>query len=466
MKIAIVIPDGVGVKNYLYSQLVPILLEKHEVMVWHNFGEKAVDKLRHQDPFRNIQFVKLPKYKEPILYAFVRETICLARLQHNAKLAQNDTITTNWWPSKKGKKWLYFTCIEMLANSYVAKKYQRIQRLEQWYRKKLSSTKLDAFYRVLKEHKVDRVFCTHQRAITAIPAIESAKQLGIPTFGAIFSWDNIPKARLTVATDFYFVWSEYMKKELLYFYPEIQGETIQVTGTPQFEFHDDSSLADSKMTFFENYGLDPNKKTLCFTGNDERTSPFDHLYFEEFVHSVSQLPQEQRPQIVFRRSPSDFSDRFDATLTAYSDIVTPIDPIWERFGSNNWADFLPSYHDVKLLNNLIRHCDAVVNIGSTVALDFSKTNKPAIYLCYDVKQASDWSTEVVYRFQHFRSMGGLNPVFRVHSKEAYRDVLLSVLYKQGTEKVQQDMKAWFDILVSHDGLASQLIAEKLTSPCT
>ena len=70
-----------------------------------------------------------------------------------------------------------------------------------------------------------------------------------------------------------------MKKELVYYYPHVKEEQIIVTGTPQFEPHFDPELLISKEAFFEQYGLDLNKKYICFSGDDLVSSPHDPVYW-------------------------------------------------------------------------------------------------------------------------------------------------------------------------------------------
>ena len=44
MKICFLIPDGVGIRNYLYSDLLWILHQKgHQVVIWHALDQKVVE---------------------------------------------------------------------------------------------------------------------------------------------------------------------------------------------------------------------------------------------------------------------------------------------------------------------------------------------------------------------------------------------------------------------------------------
>jgi UDP-N-acetylglucosamine:LPS N-acetylglucosamine transferase len=101
----------------------------------------------------------------------------------------------------------------------------------------------------LEREKPDFIFCTNQRPVVAIAPLLAAKDLKIPTATFIFSWDNLPKATMVVQTDFYFVWSQHMKNELLHYHPEIQENKIKITGTPQFESHYDDNISWRKKCF-------------------------------------------------------------------------------------------------------------------------------------------------------------------------------------------------------------------------
>ena len=64
-----------------------------------------------------------------------------------------------------------------------------------------------------------------------------AQRMGIPTAGFIFSWDNLTsRSRIMVPYDYWFVWHEGMKRQLLSIYPRIQESNVFVTGTPQIGF--------------------------------------------------------------------------------------------------------------------------------------------------------------------------------------------------------------------------------------
>jgi len=436
-KIIFVVPDGTGIKNYLFSNILPQLYkEEVEVLIYHNLSESAikeVEKLHHL----KFNQRKISVYNESKKQKFYREAIAYARLLHNAKLVNNPTILTNWKTNHTGVKKVFYKWVEAYGK-HLGKSYNRILKAEAVYQKLVAeSTQKEIIF--LKQYQPTSIFCTHQRALTAIPIIKAAHQLGIKTVGAIYSWDNLPKARLAVRTSTYLVWSDYMKKEVQMYYPEIEENDIQVTGTPQFNLYDTLRINESKSDFFEKHGLSVNKKTICFSGDDSLTSPYDPIYLEDLAKSIVKNNASEKYQIIFRRCPVDLSGRYDNVLEKYKNIIVPIAPQWSNT-QEQWTQLYPYVSDVKLLANICKYSDVVVNIGSTMALDFSYFNKPAIYINYNTEHLSDWSVKTIYSFQHFKSMPSKDVVYWVNNKNDFLKQIELAINSKSIIKAQKWMQ--------------------------
>ena len=455
-KICFVIPDGTGIRNYLYSELVKHLHQKKcEIILLHSVSNKAINEINkvHKTKFTSF---KIPYYRETIFQKFLRESICYARLINNTKITGNVTILTNWRPNKsKFSKKIFYSIVELIGK-FISKKYKRILKFEDKYNSLLSK-KCEVQKILLKSINPDVVFSTHQRAINAAPLIAAAKQLHISTVGAIFSWDNLPKARLSVQTDKYVVWSKYMKRELNVYYPEIKNENIVITGTPQFEFYYNKNNIIDKEIFYKNYGLDVSKPILCFSGDDTLTSPFDPFYLEDIAKTI--LNKKVDVQILLRRAPVDVSGRFKNVISKYHDIIKEAAPLWNFDEENiNWQIIYPTYNDLKLLVSTAYYCDAVINVGSTMAHDFTMFNKPAIYINYNAVNSGTWNVETIYKFQHFKSMENLNPVAWLNSKKEIEMKLDTVF-----NKPKVDNGVWLNRIAEHRKDASLNIANTLIS---
>jgi hypothetical protein len=198
---------------------------------------------------------------------------------------------------------------------------------------------------------------------------------------------------------------------------------------------------------------------VCFSGDDHLTSPHDPEYLGDVAQAARSLPLERRPQILFRRCPVDDGSRYSGVLRRFPEIAVS-EPIWKA-PNGDWSRAVPTPEDGLLLANLGAHCDAVVNVGSTMALDFAVFDKPAIFIAYEPSVPDPyWTAAAIYRMAHFRSVHALQPVHWARSREELPDLLLQTT--QHPAEKSQARKAWLELLVQHplEG-ASRRCAEAL-----
>ena len=454
-RLLLVFPDGVGIKNYFYSDVFQPL--DNDLLLFHNFGSETLEYLRSIKAIAG-DFV-IPDYKESAKEKFLRELISLSRLKYNAALTNNQTLFDNWKPQQRSLALkLFYKSIAFASHFF--KSYSQILNLEKRYE---DAIRKNAFYDAIKVQlnaiRPNVIFCTHQRGLKMATIFAAAKDLQIPTVTVIYSWDNLPKARLALRADKYLVWSEYMKQELKIYYPEITESSISITGTPQFEFYNNPKYIIDKATFFERYKLDFNKKIICYSGDDVRTAPDDPKYLEDLASEMVASGADKDFQILLRRAPVDISGRFDSVVARYPDLIKVSPPLWEFNNAQGWHTIFPSIDDVALLVSTAYYCDVVINIGSTMAFDFSIFDKPCIFINYDQEHKIDpnWSVEEVYNFQHFRSMPDKNAVFWLNSKKQVGELLRQVT----TSGNSTSMKAWREVVLGDFGIASSKIQQTL-----
>jgi hypothetical protein len=207
-----------------------------------------------------------------------------------------------------------------------------------------------------------------------------------------------------------------------------------------------------------------NRKVVCFSGDDTRTSPFDPEYLEDLANSLMLFTENTRPQILLRRCPVDVSGRFDSIVKKYKSIIKEAPPIWnfDKEG-DNWQLIYPNYKDIALLVNTVFHSDVVINVGSTMAHDFAMFSKPAIYLNYNPVISQEWNIETIYKFQHFKSLNNLSPVYWLNSKDDTVNVLNEALNSSKNTKQIIDGQKWLDIISNHRKTASQNIVNHLNN---
>lgn len=449
--ILVLVPDGTGIKNYLYTRLFKGEGIKRGLL--HSFDKETLTEISKHFPAEYQQ--QIPKYKESFREKFLRELIHRARLIHNAKISSNPTILKFWGKRPKSLKLkVFYTAVIFTARFYT--NYKAILRLESRYDKALRKNPFYGECRsLLEQHRPDILFCTHQRALSAPGIFMAARDLGIRTVTVIYSWDNLPKARLALRADQYLLWSDHMFAEMQLFYPEIDSEKLVVTGTPQFEFYEHEKHLIPKDEFYAKYDLDPKKRILCFSGDDVRTSPYDPQYLNDIAQEILDGPYKDEFQILFRRCPVDVSGRYQAVVKRFPELIKEAPPIW-NFNSKVWTTIYPASEDIDLLVSTAFYADVVVNVGSTMAFDFGMFGKPCIFINYDVPEASSWSVNTVYQYQHFRSMPNSSAVLWLSNKNEVNSLLKKVLLGEKTT-----INDWFQEVVKDPNQASEKIRKLL-----
>lgn len=459
MRVCLLIPDGVGIRNYLYSDLIKILQQGgNQVVLWHSLDPQMIQIAENR---LGVKFDQFPYVHRPngVAAQLLRESGRYGRIRLNAKTKNNSTILTNWSrasTSFKGKLLNYFA--EKIGSR--VKSYDRVSLIEEKGFKLLRSSKeYREAKKVLEEMKPDILFCTHQRVYSVTPAIEAAKALNIPTSTAIFSWDNLPKGRLPFRADQYLVWSEYMKNELKDYYPDIEDKTIKVTGSPQFDFYFQKGLILDRKEFADKFDLDIAKEWVCFSGCDTITSPNDPQYLKDVGEA---LIDQSGIQLIFRPVPVEPLSRYLKVLEEYPE-VRLIKPKWEK--GDHWGSFFPLFEDIQLLVNLAFHCKVVINMGSTMALDFITYGNVGLYLRYDHYKdvKSNWSVDTIYKFQHFRSMENWKAVGFIYSKSEILTEIKRAI--KVPDEVAPDRTKWFDKIVEpkKSESSAQRVADALIS---
>jgi hypothetical protein len=408
LKIVLVVPDGVGIRNFLYTRFLDLLAAESEVVAWHVLPEHV---LVTQDG-RAVRFEPLPYVREGLAARVLRQAKIYAQLHWRYEEDAADVMLRARRPSGGALSRMVGHTAHLLGR--LVPTPEGAAWLDRSHAAAASRNgDLAPFEAFLRRERPDVVFCTHQRASRAVPALLAARRLGIPTATFIYSWDNLPKGRMAVHADRFLVWSEAMKAELLLYYPEMDPGRVRVVGTPQFEPHLDPALARPREEFLGGLGLDPARPVVCFSGDDEMTSPSDPVYLGDLARALRKLPEP--PQILFRRSPADLSGRYAEVLARFPEIAV-CDPAW-RAGEGDWTQVAPLPEDLGLLANVARHCGVVVNLGSTMGMDFAVFDKPAVYVAYNPPGPAERDVMNIYRLPHFRCVHALQPVYWARSAD-------------------------------------------------
>ena len=426
-KVLILLPDGAGIRNFIYSDFLLKCIENNlNISCWGReeiltLIEKPVDKI----------ILPQEKHTTP-LAELLRKAWQVLLLRHYAVIFQEPVYLTYIFKTKRAdntKECIKNFVTQLIIRCYSDKK--NIQKLKLKYQNIIRNTR---YYRQCRKELLQQnpeiLFCTHQRSSEAIAPMLAANDLGIKTSCFIYSWDNIPKATLYVDANYYFVWSDYMKQEILKHHPEIKPQCILVTGSPQFApYFDNSNIIDRKK-FADIYRLPVENDWICYSGDDVTTSPHDAEYLKDLCVAVTSWNKisSKKFHILFRRCPTEINKRYEETLVKYASCVSEVTPDWKSIGNSlSWDTLVPQALDSKLLVSLASHCTMVVNIASTMALDFGIKGKPCIYMNYEQDLQHEWRASTVYNFVHFRSMGAVQPVIWLKSPDEWHEAFRTAL---------------------------------------
>lgn len=441
-KIVIFLPDEGGLRNFAFSAFKEIGDKKgFQIMYWNNSLYPLKDNLGYDE----IKITKNTVHPLTPLYARARKHIELniSKKKFDDFVYQTYKFPLNYKGIKNSLKSLFISFLIGFYGSErglvkIRKKIETLERKNHKYQLCKSE---------LKTHQPDLVFCSNQRNTQAISGILAAKDLGIKTVCFVQSWDNVPKAMQVIETDYYMVWSDLMKQELLTYYPYISENQVFVTGTPQFEMHYRSDLAWSRDAFFKQHGLDVEKKYICFSGDDETTSPLDQYYLEDLANAVRKLKaQGYHLGIIYRKCPFEITNRYHQIIDAHRDIINVIDPVWEQVAGSAMG-VLPQVADLSMLYNICEHSELVTNVCSSTVFDFVAHQKSCVYYNYEQPQLKKGVRDIGqnYKYVHFRSMPSEEAVVFCTNKQTLEGLLKQILdgklsnVKEGTK--------WFKTVV-------------------
>jgi hypothetical protein len=399
--IALLIPDGVGVRNFLLGRFLHAVDPATRVDAFHVVPDALLEPIRRDLPahiawhpllpYRQSELALVLQYAVAYAQMYWADTMAMRRLRQapvrgswRNRALVHTTKALGWaGAGPERMRWLDHAHFAAAARRPVVARYQ--QHFEQI--------------------RPSILFCSHQRPSSVVPAVLAARALGIPTATFIFSWDNITsKGRVAAPFDHFLVWSEHMQQELLRYYPDVTKDRVHIVGTPQFEPYADPSLLWTRSEFFRRIGADPARPLVCYSGGDAGTCPEDQEHARVLLELIRAGRIERRPQVILRPVPVDNGRRYRTLRERFPELIFA-QPRWVHAVEGDWSRVIPTKQDVQFLANLTAHADLNVNLGSTMTLDFGLHDKPVVNIAFDVADPPLFGMPVwdyYYFFEHYR----------------------------------------------------------------
>lgn len=433
--LGVVITDGVGFRNFILSDFIQEAKTNFEEVIIFSCLPKTV----YKDLDLNCRIIELEVFEESFYTWFFRKAKEVTHLQLHAKgnfgIADNLNITKSKARNPRGYATRFIHQYSKLFHSE-----NWILQYNKWQQKTFRSNGITKQYTaLLKENKIDTLFFTHQRPPFIAPLIYAAETLKIKTSAFIFSWDNLAsKGRMAGNFDFYLVWSNLMKQELLTFYQSVNENQIAVVGTPQFEPYVLNKYGYNKDIFQNKFRLDPDKPTIFFTCNDA-SSENDPSYLELLAEFIVQKKLVKDVNLIVRTSPAEEPIRFENYIKKYP-FITWNFPDWNisREGHQEaWTQRVPSVADLNDLKSLLQHCDLSVNVLSTITLDAFIFDKPVINPVFGNETNRWFDDQKFLKYEHLSKLVDSDSTDIVKNEKEYLEAINRVLNHMDTKKEQR-----------------------------
>jgi len=297
---------------------------------------------------------------------------------------------------------------------------------------------------------------SHIHSRIAMPAVQAARWLNIPTATFVFSWDNLTsQGRIMPPYDYYLVWNDAIKRHLLRIYRSVRPDQVFVTGTPQFDFHFRQEYSWTRDEFCRTVGADPGRPIVLYSTGMANQTPGEPVIVERIAQLVRQMREFGPPQLLVRIYPKDRTDRFERVKRENPDVLFP-EVAWEP----NWL--MPRVEDLHVLSNTLRHVAVGINIGSTLSLELCMFDKPVINIAYN-PPGVDVPIDIAsyYHFDHYRPVVESGAVWLSRSEEELIGLLRKALTSPQSSRAERRKLVSSMFGTTLDGYAGWRVAERI-----
>ena len=425
-RILALIPRGEVIRNFVYSGAFDDVAENAELTLM-SVDTNAETQRTLRERFGTIYPLK--EYPERWIVRFQREILDISHnrwiwsraAQERHRLRDAEAVTFSDKCKRSIKKLISYVFATRTGLDLLGKAERRSSRL-------LQSS--NSYERLLNELKPSLVFNgSHVHSRNAIQFVQAAQWLGIPTATFIFSWDNLTsQGRIMLPYDYFLVWNEALKKQLLEMYEWVDEDQVFVTGTPQFDFHFRSEFYQTREEYCRQIGADPKRPIVLYSTGMANHMPGEPELVEQIADMLAEIEVPSRPQLLVRVYAKDTTGRFDELKKRRTDILFP-EVSWES------AWLTPKADDSYALVNALRHSALGINVASTISLELCMFDKPVINVGYNPASvaAEELAYADYYEFDHYKPIVESGAVKVANSPEQMRKLIEEALRKPAAD---------------------------------
>lgn len=454
LQVVALIPRGEVIRNFVYTSCLNQVAEQAKLSLLTISPNAEMNRMLRAQ-FENVR--ELENLNEQWLVRFEREILDMA---HGRWLWSN--AARERWRRRDSEattlRQQSVRTVKKIASYPFASRagLRTLSKIERASSRWLRTT--DLYLDLFKQLKPSLVFNgSHIHSRVATQAVQAAQWLGIPTTTFIFSWDNLTsQGRIMLPYDYFLVWNETLRKQLLEMYEWIRPEQVFVTGTPQFDFHFRTEFHWSREEFCSFAGADATRPIILYTTGMANQMPNEPEIVEDIANILNEFDCSCRPQLLVRIYPKDLTGRFEELKNRRKDILFP--PVaWEA------AWLTPKYEDSYALVNALRHAALGINVASTISLELCMFDKPVINVGYNPQSVSQETVSYAdyYEFDHYKPIVESGAVRVARNREQMKDFIFQGLAtpSEFTRERQALIEKMFGSTL--DGKSGSRVANKL-----
>lgn len=452
--IVAILPRGEAIRNFVYSGALDSVAEHARVSLLSVRPNEEIWRLLGS---RYAGVFELPEIRERKLVWQLREILDMAHgrwlwsvAAQNRWLARDsEAISPAQRLTRTAKKLVCYPFASRPGLNLLSKVERSASR---WLRTTDDASKM---FKALKPSLVFNG--SHVHGLGALPALQAAQWLGIPTATFLFSWDNLTsQGRLFTRYDHYLVWNNSIRDQLLEIYRDIRPEQVSVTGTPQFDFHFKENYYWTREEFCARIGADPRRPVVLYTTSMARPTVGEPRIVEGIARILREMKDLGPPQLLVRVYPKDRTGRFEELKQRLPDVLFPHVP-WEP----NWLT--PELEDLYVFTNTLRHVAVGINAASTVSLELCMVGKPVINVAYNPPgvDISPFDYPRFYDFDHYRPVTNSGAITLARDESEMGDLIRDALNHPHARRQQQEalLRSMFGDTL--DGASADRVARAL-----
>ncbi|WP_366184783.1 hypothetical protein [Flavobacterium ovatum] len=459
-KLGVVITDGVGFRNFIMSNFITEASNQFEtIFIYSGLPKTAFDALPE-----NVEIKELTVFKEGKTTWFFRKWKEVGHLQKFRNFYGMKDNLISGYPKSNSARAILVKIIYLITRFvHSSRSILGIEKLQ--FLTFANNKVTQEYIELLKNDSPSHVFFTHQRPPYLAPFLSATIQLKIPVSSFIFSWDNLTsKGRMLGTFDYFLVWSQLMKEELMSFYPNVIEQNIKVVGTPQFEPYVMPEYESEKKLFLDKFKLDINTKIICFSCADASIGANDPLVIRTIAQAIRDKSIEMPVQLLVRTSPAEGPERFGTVKNDFPEIIWNY-PKWILTRENHaesWSQRIPSREDIQDLRAILENVDLSINMCSTMSLDFMLFDKPVINAVFGNLKNGLYNDQRFLQYGHLKKVISSGAVSVANNESELIQQINLALKKPNDKSTQR--KAMVDLQISEPLLGtSKRIATTLAN---